>query len=285
MKTAIITGADGGIGKELTMALAQKGFHIVMVCRDKEKGNIVCRQITEKIKDVSIEVMEIDLASFRSINQFVQDFQSKYDKLDVLLNNAGVLHHQPHLTEQGVEYNIGVNYLGAYLLTEQLFPCMYEGTRIVNTVSLMLRYGKIAPDFFAFTPSHYNRFTYYSYSKLALYYATLEWAEKWKDKGITVNCVDPGIVNTNIIRTYNKCIDKLCDIFYRPIIRTPRQGADSIIYLATEILSDDVTGKVFKSRKIKKIAQSIECSTQRVSLLKQTEDFIAKQQMSEQVNE
>ena len=278
MKTAIVTGADGGIGKELIMALAQKGINIIMGCRDKSKGDIICQQIVEKTNHSFIEVIEIDLASFHSINQFVKDFQAKYKQLDILLNNAGVLCHQPHVTKEGAEYTIGVNYLGSYMLTEQLFPFMSEGTRIVNTVSLMLRYGKISPDFFTLEPSRFNRFTYYSQSKLALYYAALDWAEKWKDKGITVNCVDPGIVSTDIIRMGNKCIDKLCDIFYRPIIRTPQQGADTIIYLATDEQVKNISGKVFKSKKIKPIKMDSLHLLQRDSLKKQTTDFLAQHQ-------
>ena len=278
MKTTIVTGADGGIGKELTMALAKRGFNIVMGCKDKLKGDIICRQIIEKTNCPSIEVMEIDLASFHSINQFVKDFQAKYEHLDILLNNAGVLCHQPHVTKEGAEYTIGVNYLGSYMLTEQLFPFMSEGTRIVNTVSLMLKYGKISSDFFTLDPSHFNRFTYYSHSKLALYYAALDWAEKWKDKGITVNCVDPGIVNTNIIRMGNRFIDKLCDIFYRPIIRTPQRGADTIIYLATDEQVNNISGKVFKSKKIKPIKIDSLHLLQRDSLIKQTADFLTQHQ-------
>ena len=278
MRTAIITGADGGMGKELTMALAKKGFRVVMACRDKAKGDIVCQQLIEKTNCPSIEVIEIDLASFRSINQFVKDFQAKYEQLDILLNNAGVLCHFPYTTKEMAEYTIGVNYLGHYLLTEQLFSFMSEGTRIVNTVSLMLRYGKISPDFFTLQPSHYNRFTYYSHSKLALYYATLDWAERWKDNGITVNCVDPGIVNTGIIRMGNKLIDKLCDIFYRPIIRTPQQGADTILYLATNERVKNVLGKIYKSRKVKPIKLDSSHFDQKNSLKKQTLDFINQHQ-------
>ena len=278
MKTAIVTGANGGIGKELTMALAKRGFNIIMGCRDKLKGDIVCRQIIKETNHSSIEVMELDLASFHSINQFVKAFQAKHNRLDILLNNAGVLPHQALMTKEGAEYTVGVNYLGHYLLTEQLFPFMSAGTRIVNTGSLMMKYGKISPDFFALNASHFNRFTYYSHSKLALYYATLDWAERWNDKGITVNCVDPGIVDTNIIGMGNKYIDKLCNIFYRPIIRTPQQGADTIIYLATDEQAKNISGKVFKSKRSKSMKMDSVHLLQRNSLKEQTADFLAQHQ-------
>ena len=276
MKLAIITGADGGIGQNLTLALAKEGYNIVMGCRNKQKGSIVCEQIKQKTENSAIEVVEIDLASLDSVQQFVQEVKSKYNRVDVLLNNAGVLCRQFRATKENVEYTISVNYLGSYILTEQLFPLMTAGTKIISTVSLMLRYGKIHSDFLLANPSHFERFTNYSHSKLALYYATLEWSEKWKNKGITANCVDPGIVNTKIIRMGNQLIDRLCDIFFRPLIRTPQQGADTIIYLATENKDNNVTGKLFKSRKIKQLPSSINNHSQRELLKKQTEEFIGK---------
>jgi len=276
MKVAVVTGADGGIGRNLTLTLAKEGYNVVMGCRNKQKGNTTREQIIQQIGNSAIEVIEIDLAATDSILQFVKEVRSKYNQIDVLLNNAGVLCRNFQATKENVEYTIAVNYLGSYILTEQLFPLMTAGTKIVNTVSLMLRYGKIYSDFLLANPSHFERFTNYSHSKLALYYATLEWSEKWKDKGITVNCVDPGIVNTKIIRMGNKFIDKLCDLFFRPLIRTPQQGADTIIYLITENKENNATGQVFKSRKIKQLPTSINNHFQRELLKKQTQDFIAK---------
>jgi NAD(P)-dependent dehydrogenase (short-subunit alcohol dehydrogenase family) len=276
MKVGIITGASGGIGRNLTLALVKEGFYIIMGCKDKQKGNLVCEQIKQQTNNTNIEVIEIDLSSIESINQFVKEVYSKYNQIDVLLNNAGVLCKEFQKTKENVEYTIAVNYLGSYILTEQLFPLMVAGTKVINTVSLMLRYGKIHSDFLSAHSFHFERFANYSHSKLALYYATLEWSKKWKDKGITVNCVDPGIVNTNIIRLGNKVIDKLCDVFFRPLIRTPQQGADSIIYLAIENKNNDITGKLFKSRKIKQISSSINEHSQKESLKNQTNDFIAK---------
>jgi len=276
MKVAVITGADGGIGKVLTSALAKEGYKTIMGCRNKQKGSIVCQQIIQQTGNSAIEVMEIDLVSLDSVQQFVKEVYAKHSKIDILLNNAGVLSHLYQTTKENVEHTIAVNYLAPYILTEQLFPLMVEGTKIINTVSLMLRYGKINSNFLSSESSHFNRFTYYSDSKLALYYAALEWSEKWKNKGITVNCVDPGIVNTNIIRMGNKIIDKLCDLFYRPLIRTPKQGADTIVYLALENKNSHLTGQLFKSRKIKHIPLSVHNHLWKDMLKNQTKEFMAK---------
>ena len=280
MKTAIITGANGGIGQQLSQAAAIAGYSVVMACKNKTESECICTQIKERTNCSSIEVMELDLASFTSIQRFVCEFQSKYGELDLLLNNAGVLCHTPQETEEHVEYTIGVNYLGHYLLTELLHPMMNKGAKVINTVSLMLRYGKIDADFFSFSPARFNRFSYYSDSKLALYYAALDWSERWANEGITVNCVDPGIVSTNIIRMGNKLIDKLCDVFYRPLIRTPRQGADTIIHLFTDKEKELITGKVFKSKNIKPIPLRLEENKQRDFLKEQTLEFLSKHEIS-----
>ena len=278
--TAIITGANGGIGQQLTETLANEGYTIIMACKNKAESECICSRIKEKTNCNSIEVMELDLASFASIGQFVKDFHSKYGKLDVLLNNAGVLCHHPHQTKENAEYTVGVNYLGSYVLTGLLHPMMNKETKIINTVSLMLRFGKINPDFFQLDASHFNRFTQYSNSKLALYYATLDWAEKWEKENITVNCVDPGIVSTNIIRMGNKFIDKLCDIFYRPLIRTPKQGADTIIYLLNNKEMESISGQVFKSRRIKTIPSELRDNQQRELLRTQTQEFLKQHPLS-----
>lgn len=274
MKTVIITGANGGIGQQITEELATAGFMVIMACRDKGKSDCICSQIKEKTNCNSIEVMELDLASFSSIRQFVKEFRFRYGKLDILLNNAGVLCHFPQKTKEDVEYSIGVNYLGAYVLTELLYPMMHKETKVINTGSLMMRYGKINSNFFQLNPSEFNRFKSYSDSKLALYYATLDWAEKWEKEGITVNCVDPGIVNTNMVHMEIKYIDKLCDIFFRPFIRTPKRGADIIFYLLFDKKNEHITGQIFKNRKIKQISPALQESTQRRLLKKQTEEFL-----------
>jgi len=276
MKVAVITGADGGIGEILTSTLAKEKFNVVMGCKNKQKGDIVCQQIIQQTANSAIEVIEIDLASLDSVQNFVKEIFAKYKQIDVLLNNAGVLSQHYQTTKENVEHTIAVNYLGHYILTEKLFPLMIAGTKIVNTVSLMLRYGKINSNFLHSEISHFNRFTYYSHSKLALYYATLEWSEKWKDKGIMVNCVDPGIVNTNIIRMGNKIVDKLCDWFYRPLIRNPKRGADTIVYLVVINKNNHVTGQLLKSRKIKHVPDPIHNNLWKESLKNQTKEFINK---------
>ena len=278
MKTAIITGANGSMGEEITRNLAKQHFHVVMACKRAQESIVLCEKIRKETNNPNVEFIHLDLSSFDSIKQFVADFSSKYQQIAVLGNNAGVLCHHPEETAEKVEKTIGVNYLGHYLLTELLFPYMQNGTRIVNMVSLTYKYGNIDSDFFSLKKYPFNRFKFYADSKLALVHATLEWAEKWKEKGITVNCSDPGIVNTNIIGLGNVWLDFACDIFYRPFIRKPAKGADTFIYLATHDAVKNSTGTLFKNRKPQKLHPKATDISARQALLEQTMRFLAEKQ-------
>jgi NAD(P)-dependent dehydrogenase (short-subunit alcohol dehydrogenase family) len=274
VKTAIITGANGSMGEQITCALAKQDFQVVMACKRESEAVVLCEKIRKETSNPHIEVIHLDLSSFDSIKKFVADFSSKYQRLDVLGNNAGVLCHQPEETTEKVEKTIGINYLGHYLLTELLFPYMQNGTRIVNMVSLTYKYGNIDEDFFSLKKQPFNRFKFYSDSKLAFVHATLDWAEKWKEKGITVNCADPGIVSTNIIRMGNAWLDFAADVFYRPFIRKPAKGADTFIYLAVNEAVKEVTGTLFKNRTPQKLHPKLSNFLQRLSLQKQTEALL-----------
>lgn len=274
-KVAIITGADGGMGQEHTKAVAEAGYEVVMACRDLSRATKICQELTDKY-NYAICVFKLDLASFRAIHDFVDNIKNQYSHIDLLLNNAGVLCHSPEVTADGIENTVGVNYLGHYYLTNQLMPLMPAGARIVNMVSLTYRYGKITDSMFnPLDEKHFNRFSTYSNSKLALLYFTLDAAERWNDLGITVNCADPGIVSTNIIRMGNVVIDKLCDWFFRPIIRKPRKGAETMLYLA---LSPDltVTGGCFASKKQISLSSKLTESPQRQQLKKQTDILVSE---------
>ena len=274
-KVVIITGADGGMGQEHVRATVKAGYEVVMGCHHPEKGKAVRDRLAAETGG-SISVIPLDLASFDSIYAFVEEVRNRFGHVDLLLNNAGVLLHKAGQTEQGIEKTVGVNYLGHYLLTRELLPLIPAGSRIVNMVSLTIRYGKIDHDIFnPVDEKHFNRFRTYSDSKLALLYFTLDLADELKDKGILVNCADPGIVSTNIIRQGNVVVDKLCDWFFRPIIYQPAKGASTMLHLA---LTPDlnVTGKCFANKKEVKLKRSMIDNPYRKQLHDKTEEIIRK---------
>ncbi len=273
-KIAIITGANGGMGKIHTKTLVNAGYKVIMACRNIPKSTKIFESIKAETGG-NIELIELDLASFASIKNFAEIIKSRYTEIDILLNNAGLLCHKSEVTEENFEMTVGVNYLGHYYLTYLLLPLMKEKSRIVNMVSLTFKYGKISENIFnPLTDKEFRRFETYSNSKLALLYFTLDLAEELKGRGITVNCADPGIVSTDIIRMGNNIIDHLCDRYFRPLIKTPEKGADTMLYLA---LSDEIKGKTglyYVNRKNKKIPKSIINHPQRKFLKEQTEEII-----------
>ena len=116
-KTVLITGADGGIGRETTRALARKGATIIMACIDLNYAKPVYEDIIKESGNKKIEMMQVDLASLSSIREFATQFSKRYQQLNVLINNAGVYCSKRGETQEGFEQTMGINYLGPFLLT------------------------------------------------------------------------------------------------------------------------------------------------------------------------
>lgn len=250
---AIITGADGGMGRVITLTLAKAGYKIIMACLSPQKAIPVCNEIKKKSNNNQIEIFPLNLASLTSVVNFAVEIKKRKENISLLINNAGVLNHQYRKTEDGLENTVSVNYVGPYLLTRLLVPLMEKGSRIVNTVSCTYAIGKIPEHFFdKGCNGTFFRIPIYSNTKLALLWFTMELAERLKDQGILVNAADPGIVNTNII-TMHAWFDPLTDIFFRPFIRTPEKGAATAIYLALSEEIKEITGCCFANHKKKKI--------------------------------
>lgn len=251
MKLAIITGAGTGMGFEEAKAVAGKGFHTIMACHRPEAAEEKRQEIVKATGNEHVEVVGIDLADLSSVRRFADQIKARFQHLDLLMNNAGTLETGLHITQDNMERTVQVNYVGPYLLTRLLQPLMGNGSRIVNMVSLTYRVGSLDfPDFFQRgRKGSFWRIPIYSNSKLALTLFTFDLAERLKDKGITVNAADPGIVSTNIIRMHN-FIDPLTDIFFRPFIRTPRQGAGTAIRLLLDEDKATQTGTFNRSGRI-----------------------------------
>lgn len=251
-KVAIITGADGGMGRIHTRTLATEGYHVVMACYDAKLAEPVKEEILS-LTGGEIEIIQVDLGNLSSVVTFCNAVKEKFTFIDVLLNNAGVLANQSRTSANNLEYTMAVNYLGHFTLTNLLLPIMGKGTRIVNMISLAYAIGRINSNVFEpKTQKKYNRFIAYGSSKLALYYFMLDASDMWKEKGICFNAADPDIVSTNIIRLDNVVIDKLCDWIFRPLINTPEEGAKSMLAAVLNPEYQNVTGSIFNKGKIAK---------------------------------
>jgi len=251
-KVALVTGADGGMGRIHVRELAKAGYEVIMACIDIAAAQPVMEEIQKEVGG-TFHLMQLDLANLSDVVRFADEVKSNFPSLQILLNNAGVLPSRSKVSADNIEYTMAVNYLGHFVLTNLLYPIMGSGTRIVSMTSIDYYLGKITTDMFApKTQRQYNRFTAYGSSKLALYYFMLDTSEAWKDEGICYNVADPFIVRTNIIRLDNKFIDALGDITARFLFRTPEQGSAVMMTAAIDPQYFGVTGKIFKKSGIAK---------------------------------
>ena len=274
-KLAIITGADTGMGFEETRAVAEAGFHVIMACYCPVKATPVCERLQQETGNPDIEVIGIDLANFASVRAFADEVKNRFSRLDRLMNNAGTIETGLHITVDGLERTVSVNYVGPYLLTRLLLPIMGEGSRIVNMSSLVFPWGSLDfPDFFERgRKGSFWRIPIYDNTKLAITLFTFDLAERLKDKGITVNAADPGVVSTNIIRM-QKWFDPITDLIFRPVIRTPRQGADTAIHLLLDEDKAKQTGTFNRSNHIKPVRDKFTHHRKMAQLWQETERIV-----------
>lgn len=254
-KVAIITGANGGMGYEEAKEALLQGYHVVMACYCPARSEARRQQMIEETGCSDVEIMGLDLSNLQSVRNFVDQVKAKFDHIDILMNNAGTLETGLHTTVDGLERTVAVNYVGPYLLTRLLIPMMNKGSRIVNMTSCSYVLGTLQfPEFFEKgRKGCWQRILVYGNSKLALTLFTLELAKRVKNKGITVNAADPGVVNTKIIHLQHRLLDPIADIFFRPFIRSPRQGADTAIHLMFDEGKEGQTGTFCRSNKIVKL--------------------------------
>jgi len=274
-KTAIITGADGGMGSEETRAVAEAGYKVIMACFCPKRAQVVCDRLREETGNKDIEVLGLDLSTLSSVRAFADTVKSRFESVDLLMNNAGTMETGRHHTVDGLERTVSVNYVGPYLLTRLLLPIMHEGSRIVNMASCVYAIGHLDfPDFFERgRKGSFWRIPIYSNTKLAITLFTLDLAERLRQRGITVNAVDPGVVSTEIIRM-QMFFDPLTDLVFRPFIRTPRQGADTAIRLLLDADKAGQTAQLWRTNRIIDLGDKYRHHPQMQQLWNDTEQIV-----------
>lgn len=245
-KLCIVTGANAGIGKETALGLAKLGATVVMLCRDRDRGEAAQREIKHKSGNDKVELMICDLGSQDSIRQFAAEFKQQHDRLDVLVNNAGVLMRERSLTEDGTESTFAINHLGYFLLTNLLLDLLKKSApaRIVNVASAAHKYGKLDVGAWV-TGRDFSAFSAYANSKLANVLFTYELARRLEGTGVTANCLHPGAVGTNLFRGLPKLLQALIAF----VTIGPARGARTSIYLAASSEVEAVSGKYFAKRR------------------------------------
>ncbi|MGF1469044.1 MAG: oxidoreductase [Sandaracinaceae bacterium] len=205
-RVAIVTGANSGIGYETAKALAAKGATVIAACRSEERGREAVARLAGEVPDAKVELMLLDLASLASIERFAEGFTSTHDRLDLLINNAGVMMPPTRQeTADGFELQMGVNHLGHFALTLRLLELVVRtpGSRVVNVSSSAQRWGGLDLDDLHWTSRAYRQTSSYGASKVANMLFTLELQRRLAEAGaptITTAC-HPGWTATNLQRT------------------------------------------------------------------------------------
>ncbi len=241
----IVTGANSGIGKATALGLARLGGTLVLACRNTERGEAAREEITRATGNDKMSVMIVDMANQASIRSFADEFRRTHDRLDALVNNAGVFRRHRHVTVDGLEETFAVNYLGGFLLTHLLLDLLKASapSRAVNVSSSAHEGGRIDFDDLQ-GEGKYSGFRAYGQSKLAQVLFTYELARRLEGSGVTVNACHPGVIRTNFGRDDWPWIVHLV----RPFFKSPKKGAETPIYLASSPEIEGVTGKYFVKR-------------------------------------
>ena len=248
-KVCVVTGANSGIGKETALALARMGATVALVCRSESRGTDALREIKQRSGNDSVSLLVADFSSQRQVRGAAAAVLGQFDRLDVLVNNAGVTPWQRRVTdEQGLELTFAVNHLAPFLLTNLLLERLTASapSRIVTVSSGAHR--RVALDFDDLqNEQSFVPFDVYSQTKLANVYFTYELARRLEGTGVAANCLHPGVVSTALFRHVPKPVG-LAVKLARPLLLTPAQGADTAIYLAAAPEVAGVSGRYFERR-------------------------------------
>ncbi|XP_045484842.1 retinol dehydrogenase 14-like [Pieris rapae] len=235
-KVVIITGSNTGIGFEIAKDMAERGARVILACRNETRAMEAINEIRNQTHNENIHYSHLDLASISSVKKFVSKFINEEERLDILVNNAGVITRSDEKTEDGFSMMIQSNYLGHFLLTVLLLPLLMSSapSRIINFSSVTHKFVNIHPDDLCTVPirKSYTNSIWYFKTKLCMVLMTKELARRLKDTGVTVNCLHPGAVKTNMINNIDIKFVKIIVNAALSCFKTPRDGAETAIYLA-----------------------------------------------------
>ncbi len=248
-RVCLITGATSGIGKATALELAKMGATVVLHGKDEKKGERALGEILKSSGNENVEFLIANLSSQSQVRKLASEIQKKYERLDVLINNAGVFYSYHEYSPDGVEMQFAVNHLSHFLLTNLLLQMLDESApaRIINVSSNAHFRETIHFDDINLA-KHYNGWQAYCQSKLANVLFTYELADRIDPRQVTVNALHPGTVRTNIVGKYASFIYRLGWNLQKPTMLSVKEGAKTPIYLATSEEVAGITGLYFVRR-------------------------------------
>ncbi|HEY5646429.1 MAG TPA: SDR family oxidoreductase [Pseudomonadales bacterium] len=246
----MVTGTTSGLGRVTAEAIAAAGHQLIMACRDPIRAESVRREIAGRTGNEQITVVRCDLASLASVRACAAEVGDRWDRLDVLINNAGTMTTRFQTSADGLELTFAANYLGPWLLTRLLADRLLRspGARIVNVASAVHHRGMLDLEALASeTGKHYSGMRAYARSKLGNVMATLSLAERLAGNGLTANCLHPGVVATNIVSDTNTLL-RIGMKLFGPLFLDPERGAKTTLHLALGTEVGNVSGAYFDER-------------------------------------
>jgi NAD(P)-dependent dehydrogenase (short-subunit alcohol dehydrogenase family) len=251
-KNALVTGANSGLGKAVARALAARGATVLMAVRDRGRGEAARAEIEAATGNSNLHLLVADLASQAQVRRLAAEAREKCPVLHLLVNNAGTAHPVRRLSEDGIECTLAVNHLAPFLLTNLLLDQLRAAApaRIVNVgtrINYSMELGDLNWDGRAYRMMHA-----YAQSKLGMLHFTRELGRRLKGSGVTVNCVFPGVFNSNLGGT-----DGAQGVFWKSVslllgwaLTQPDKAAERVMYLLTSPEVAEVTGEYFGDRRI-----------------------------------
>lgn len=225
-KACVITGCNSGIGLESCLELARQGFEVFMLMRDSDKSARAHKEVLSAAGGGTVHYFKVDLSSMQAVRKVAKKVLAKAEKIDLLINNAGILTRKETRTSEGLELTLAVNYFAPFLLTSQLLPALRkaQSARIVNVSSAMSKRGKLFLET-NFEQKPFSGTGAYANSKLLVNYFTYALSMDCEKSPIVANCLHPGVVSTAVFREYPSWLTKLIGRF----LLTPKQGAQHIL--------------------------------------------------------
>jgi retinol dehydrogenase-12 len=249
-RVCMVTGATSGIGRETARALARMGATLVIVARDPERARTTLEAIAQESPHAIVHALPCDLSSQAAIRALATSFQARFDRLHVLVNNAGAILGERRLTADGIEATFATNHLGYFLLTQLLEDMLvasgtsHHNARVVNVASEVHRIGRLVWDDLSYEHRPFSSFGAYAASKLANVAWSAELARRLKGRGVTSNAVHPGVVGSSFGRSGSKLMQLTYRLF-GPLMRSAEQGARSSIHVASSPSVEGQTGLYF----------------------------------------
>jgi NAD(P)-dependent dehydrogenase (short-subunit alcohol dehydrogenase family) len=250
----LITGATDGIGKEAACALAQQGARLLIQGRDPDKGARAVAELKSRSGNAAIEFLQCDFSSLTDVRRLAAAVMERTTQIDILINNAGGIFAKRALSQDGYELTFAVNHLAPFLLTKLLLNTLRSSApaRIVTTSSVAHRGAKLNFDDLQ-AAGKYSPMSAYGSSKLANILFTRALAKRLEGTTVTANCLHPGLVRTNIARDM-PAIGRVLFNLLAKFARSPEQGAQTIVYLASSPQVQGASGGYYVDRKLMPIS-------------------------------